>query len=102
MFALLTWPLNFTSIPHQLSFKDEIDASLYIDFNLENTRTSATYELLGEERQLVLFFLDVRDFTPFVKAYLPFDVIHVVRRLFDIFSPINSIFMFLPKYSDEN
>ena len=65
--------------------KDEIDASLYIDFNLANARTSATYESLGEERHLVLFFLDIRDFTPFVEAHLPFDVIHVVRRLFDVF-----------------
>jgi hypothetical protein len=75
--------MNFTSIPRQLSFKDEIDASLYIDFNLENARISATYESMGKERQLVLFFLDIRDFTPLSK--LPFDVIHVARRLFDIF-----------------
>ncbi len=40
---------------------------------------------LGEEKQLVLFFLDIRDFTPFVETYLPFDVIYLVRKLFDMF-----------------
>lgn len=65
--------------------KDEIDASLYINQNVEQGRKSVEHQSLGEERQLVLFFLDIRDFTPFVEAYLPFDVMHVVRRLFGIF-----------------
>ena len=33
----------------------------------------------------MLFFLDIRDFTPFVETYLPFDVIYLTRKLFDIF-----------------
>ena len=40
---------------------------------------------MGEEKYLVLFFLDIRDFTPFVETYLPFDVIYITRKLFDIF-----------------
>ncbi len=36
----------------------------------------------------MLFFLDVKNFTPFVESYLPFDVIHVVRNLFFIFNNV--------------
>ncbi|MDO1450473.1 adenylate/guanylate cyclase domain-containing protein [Rhodocytophaga aerolata] len=45
---------------------------------------------LGEEKQLVLFFLDIRDFTPFVESYLPFDVIYLVRKLFELFYTVLS------------
>jgi adenylate cyclase len=41
---------------------------------------------LGEKRELVLFFLDIRNFTPFVETYLPFDVIHVMRGSYIIFN----------------
>ena len=46
------------------------------------------YKPLGEERQLVLFFLDIRDFTPFVERNLAYDVIHLLRKLFGIFYKI--------------
>jgi len=39
---------------------------------------------LGEERELALFFLDIRYFTPFAESHLPFDVIHVLNRFFCI------------------
>lgn len=32
-----------------------------------------------------MFFLDIRNFTPFVESYLPFDVIHVIRTVHTIF-----------------
>ena len=63
--------------------KDELDVSLLIkadSFTQCNVRQSQ-----GHEKYLVLFFLDIRDFTPFVESSLPFDVIHVLRRLFLIF-----------------
>lgn len=60
--------------------KDEIDVDLYIDGDHQNTLQN-----IGEEKELALFFLDIRHFTPFVEKYLPFDVIHVVRRLFNLF-----------------
>ena len=40
---------------------------------------------VGEEKELALFFLDIRNFTPFMEASLPFDVIHIIRRLFMLF-----------------
>ena len=35
---------------------------------------------LGCERELALFFLDIRKFTPFAESQLPFDVIHILNR----------------------
>ena len=40
---------------------------------------------IGSQMELALFFLDIRDFTPFVESYLAFDVIHIMRRLFALF-----------------
>lgn len=61
--------------------KDELDFSLFLsDSNLE-----IKDQQLGIEKDLVLFFLDLKNFTPFVETYLPFDVIHVIRRLFFLF-----------------
>jgi len=34
---------------------------------------------------VVLFFIDIRNFTPFVETNLPYDVIYITRRLFGIF-----------------
>ncbi|MXV50623.1 2Fe-2S iron-sulfur cluster binding domain-containing protein [Pedobacter sp. HMF7647] len=40
---------------------------------------------IGEERELTLFFLDIKDFTSLIESNLPFDVMHILRRLFNIF-----------------
>ena len=61
--------------------RDETDRCLYID-----GETGEDLLAIGEERKLALFFLDIRNFTPFIEAHLPFDVIHIMRRLFRIFS----------------
>jgi adenylate cyclase len=60
--------------------RDETDIRLYID---EDTLTDV--QNIGAEKELALFFLDIRDFTPFMERYLAFDVIHVMRRLFGLF-----------------
>jgi adenylate cyclase len=39
---------------------------------------------IGEERELALFFMDIRNFTPFIESNLPFDVIHIISKLFHI------------------
>jgi adenylate cyclase len=58
--------------------RDELDRILYTtDYTAGNE--------MGEEKDLALFFLDIRDFTPFMQKYLPFDVIHILRRLFQLF-----------------
>jgi adenylate cyclase len=58
--------------------RDVSDVDLYID------QSENDFSELGEEKELVLFFLDIRDFTPFMEAYLAFDVIHILRKLFGI------------------
>lgn len=60
--------------------RDETDIALYIDDNGDELAPE-----IGKEQQLALFFLDIRNFTPFIEAYLPFDVIHIMRRLFTFF-----------------
>ena len=60
--------------------RDETDIAMYIE---EDWRPDQQH--IGEEKELALFFLDIRNFTPFIQAYLPFDVIHVMRRLFALF-----------------
>jgi len=60
--------------------RDETDIHLYIDGD-----TSADLQNIGEEKELALLFLDIRNFTPFIENYLAFDVIHVMRRLFGLF-----------------
>ena len=64
--------------------KDESDICQYIHVD-DQYPNKIKLKPLGEEKYLVLFFLDIRDFTPFVETYLPFDVIYITRKLFDIF-----------------
>ncbi|MBL7858127.1 MAG: adenylate/guanylate cyclase domain-containing protein [Cyclobacteriaceae bacterium] len=41
---------------------------------------------IGEEKELVMLFIDIRNFTIFVETYLPFDVIYIVRKLLTLFA----------------
>ena len=40
-------------------------------------------EGVGEERDLALLICDMRGFTPFVDSHSPFDVVHILNRMFD-------------------
>ncbi len=40
------------------------------------------------EREMALFFLDIRNFTPLVEKHHAFDVIHIVKKLFSTFQNI--------------
>jgi adenylate cyclase len=60
--------------------RDKSDIELYVGSN-----TGEATQLLGEEKELALFFLDIRNFTAFVETQLPFDIIHIVRKLFTTF-----------------
>jgi len=64
----------------QRIIRDETDRNMYASEGVPDN-----IEYLGEERELALFFLDIRNFTPFIEQYPPFDVIHVIRRLFRLF-----------------
>ena len=65
--------------------KDESDITKQIIRRKHQLVDTYMRRPLGEERHLVLFFLDIRNFTPFVETNLPFDVIAVWRRLMGIF-----------------
>lgn len=55
--------------------RDVSDFKLYMGDSNQET---------GEEKELGLFFLDIRDFSPFMEKNLAFDVIHVIRKLFTL------------------
>lgn len=38
--------------------------------------------IVGQEQRLAMLFADIRGFTPFAEAMLPYDVIHVLNRYF--------------------
>ncbi len=63
--------------------QDETDIDLYV-----GSAAGTSTQQSGEEKELVLFFLDIRNYTPFVETHLPFDVIHIVRKLFAVFQNI--------------
>lgn len=60
--------------------RDETDIKIYVKEDAKSVLQN-----IGEERDLALFFLDIRNFTTFMEASLAFDVIHVIRRLFTLF-----------------
>jgi len=67
----------------QRIIKDEADLDLYV-----YGKSSENIQSVGEEKSMALFFLDIRDFTPFIEKHLPFDVIHIVRRLNILFNEV--------------
>lgn len=60
--------------------RDETDRYIFI-----NGSETSTIGEMGERRKLALFFIDIRNFTPFIETNLPFDVIHIMRRIFALF-----------------
>lgn len=61
--------------------------------NVRQTQVSTTHlglwaEDAHSEKEMALFFLDIRNFTPLVEKYQPADVIHIVKKLFSTFQNI--------------
>ena len=63
--------------------RDRTDVHLYV----HKTDKEETQQI-GEEKELALFFLDIRNFTPLMEASLPFDVIHIISRLYLLFEKV--------------
>lgn len=63
--------------------RDRTDVHLYVH-KIDEEET----QKIGEEKELALFFLDIRDFTPFMETSLPFDVIHIISRLYLLFEKV--------------
>ncbi|WP_048922027.1 adenylate/guanylate cyclase domain-containing protein [Rufibacter radiotolerans] len=64
----------------QRLIKDDTDRYIFINGAEESSLT----EVMGVRRKLALFFIDIRNFTPFIESHLPFDVIHIMRRIFTL------------------
>jgi len=60
--------------------QDETDIGLYV-----GSAAGDSTQQLGEERELALMFLDIRNFTQIVENHPAFDVIHIIRKLFSSF-----------------
>lgn len=71
------------SIKLQRIIKDSTDLDLYVYGNSVDARQG-----IGEEKELALMFVDIRNFTPFIEQHLPFDVIHLIRRLNFLFNEV--------------
>lgn len=63
--------------------RDSTDIHLYVH-KIDEEET----QQIGQEKELALFFLDIRDFTPFMEKSLPFDVIHIINRLYLLFEKV--------------
>ncbi len=70
-------------VKFQRIIKDEADLDLYV-----YGKSSETFQSIGDEKQMALLFLDIRNFTPFIEKHLPFDVIHIIRRLNSLFNEV--------------
>ena len=57
-----------------------------------NGRTDLRWDLWTQEteseKEMALFFLDIRNFTPLVEKHQALDVIHIVKKLFSRFQNI--------------
>src|SRR5258705_1201101 len=69
--------------------RDESDIQTVIQINGKNPK-KFKLKSLGLEKHLVLFFLDIRNFTAFVELHPPFDEFYAMRK---IFRPSNEIIL---------
>ncbi len=63
--------------------RDKTDIHLYVHKIDDEDR-----QQIGAEKELALLFLDIRDFTPLMEKSLPFDVIHIINRLYLLFEKV--------------
>lgn len=69
--------------------KDKSEIASFIDIPKDHPE-QFKIKPLGKEKFLTLFFLDIRNFTPFIESNLPFDVIFFIRKLFSLFQTVIS------------
>ena len=63
--------------------RDRTDIHLYVHKKDDEDRHQ-----IGTEKELALLFLDIREFTPFMEKSMPFDVIHIINRLYLLFEKV--------------
>jgi adenylate cyclase len=77
------------NVPHSL----RVDVKRRLRKTAQPTQVSgASWDLWTQEpeaeKEMALFFLDIRNFTPFIEKHQAFDVIHIVKKLFSTFQNI--------------
>jgi adenylate cyclase len=65
----------------QKNVRHTVDSGVHWGLWAQDTETKA-------EREMALFFLDIRNFTPLVEKHQAADVIHIVKKLFSAFQNI--------------
>ena len=87
-----------TTMPHAISCTRLPDDTIVCnplvdetDMQKSLTKTTITdfvqkCTVLGDEKELALLFLDIRNFTSFMEQRAPYDVIYVIRKLFVLFN----------------
>ena len=78
-----------TNVPHSL----RVHGNKRLRKNARAVQVSgAHWELWAQEseaeKEMALFFLDIRNFTPLIEKHRAFDVIHIVKKLFSTFQNI--------------
>jgi adenylate cyclase len=63
--------------------RDKTDIHLYV-----HKIDGEDRQQIGIEKELALMFLDIREFTPFMEKSMPFDVIHIINRLYLLFEKV--------------
>ena len=68
--------VNGQPVKIQRIIRDDSDKELYLPIHEKN---------LPYEKEMVLMFLDIRNFTPFSASFPPFDIVHILKKMFIIF-----------------
>jgi adenylate cyclase len=75
--------VNGPGVKLKRMIRDKNDIDLYI-----NGAVPGPIDQIGEEKEAVLLFLDVRNFTCLMERCLPFDSVHIIRKLIFHFQKI--------------
>jgi adenylate cyclase len=76
--------LPYNTITSDLLVKQSDD--LFNKVYKTNTDYVQKCTVLGDEKELALLFLDIRNFTAFMEQRSPYDIIYVIRKLFVLFN----------------
>jgi len=72
--------VNGSPVKLRRIIQDVSDIGLYV-----GSAAGDSTQQLGEEKEMTLLFLDIRNFTHIVESHPAFDVIHIIRKLFSSF-----------------
>jgi adenylate cyclase len=68
----------------QVQVRNDIRVRRLVHDDLDRALVEAQAKEAGREIQLAILFSDLRNFTPFVERHLPYDVMHMLNRHFQV------------------